>query len=135
LSEDEMADRVQIFRTGGRVLLAAVFLGSGTLHFLSPAPFLKIMPPYLPHPLALLHVSGVAEIAGGLGLLVRQTRRAAALGLVALLVAVWPANLYMAMSHVGLPGVLGQSWAQWLRVPLQIPLILWAWSYTRPFPR
>jgi uncharacterized membrane protein len=135
LSEDEMADRVQIFRTGGRVLLAAVFLGSGTLHFLSPAPFLKIMPPYLPHPLALLHVSGVAEIAGGLGLLVQQTRRAAAWGLVALLVAVWPANLYMAMSHVGLPGVLGQSWAQWLRVPLQIPLILWAWSYTRPFPR
>jgi uncharacterized membrane protein len=130
-----MADRVQIFRTGGRVLLAAVFLGSGTLHFLSPAPFLKIMPPYLPHPLALLHVSGVAEIAGGLGLLVQQTRRAAAWGLVALLVAVWPANLYMAMSHVGLPGVLGQSWAQWLRVPLQIPLILWAWSYTRPFPR
>jgi uncharacterized membrane protein len=117
------------------VLLAAVFLGSGTLHFLSPAPFLKIMPPYLPHPLALLHVSGVAEIAGGLGLLVQQTRRAAAWGLVALLVAVWPANLYMAMSHVGLPGVLGQSWAQWLRVPLQIPLILWAWSYTRPFPR
>jgi uncharacterized membrane protein len=125
-------DSARVFRTGGRVLLAALFVGSGTLHFLSPAPFMKIMPPYLPHPLGLLHISGVAEIAGGIGLLLPQTRRAAASGLVALLVAVWPANVYMATAHVDFPGVLGESWAQWLRVPLQIPLILWAWSYTRP---
>ena len=127
-----MEGRATNLKVVGRFLLAAIFIGSGALHFLAPNPFLRIMPPNLPHPTALLSLSGAAELAGGLGLLVSRTRRAAAWGLVALLIAVWPANFYMAMDHVSLPGLAGQSWAQWLRVPLQIPLILWAWSYTRP---
>jgi uncharacterized membrane protein len=84
----------------------------------------------MPHLLVI--VSGMAEILGGIGLLVPFTQRAAAWGLVALLVAVFPANIYMAVAHLPAPGILGQSWAQWLRLPLQIPLIFWAWRYARP---
>jgi uncharacterized membrane protein len=79
----------------------------------------------------LVYLSGAAEILGGLGLLITTTRHAAAWGLMALLIAVWPANIYMATAHMSFPGIVGQSWAQWLRVPLQIPLIYWAWMYTR----
>jgi uncharacterized membrane protein len=79
----------------------------------------------------LVWVSGAAEIAGGLGLLVKPLRRPAAWGLIALLIAVWPANIYMATAHVAAPGIFGHRWAQWLRVPLQLPLIAWAWLYTR----
>jgi uncharacterized membrane protein len=118
-------------RRAGRWALAALFVTAGTLHFLVPAVYLRIMPPLLPHPLALIWISGVAEIAGGLGLLVRPVRRAAAWGLIALLVAVSPANIYMAMAHVPFPGIFGEAWVQWARVPLQLPLIAWAWVYAR----
>jgi uncharacterized membrane protein len=113
-------------RSLGVLLLALLFIVAGPLHFLMPAIYLKIMPPYLPHPMALIYISGAAELLGGIGLLVPMTRRAAAWGLVALLIAVWPANFYMATAHLPFPGVLGQSWAQWLRVVLQVPLIYWA---------
>ena len=86
--------------------------------------------------MAIVWVSGVAEILGGIGLLFSQSRRPAAWGLVLLLIAVFPANIYMAVAHVHYAGLLGQSllgqsWAQWLRLPLQLPLIYWAWRYTR----
>jgi len=115
----------------GRILLALIFLISGTLHFLAPGVYLRIMPSYLPAHRLLLYVSGAAELLGSIGLLIPSTRQAAAWGLVVLLIAVLPANIYMATSHLRLPGIMGQSWAQWLRVPLQIPLIYWAWFYTR----
>ncbi len=115
----------------GGLLLAGIFIVAGPLHFLTPHTYLQIMPPYLSHPLALVYISGAAELLGGIGLLVPSTRRAAAWGLVALLIAVWPANVYMASAHLQYPGLLGQSWAQWVRVLLQIPLIYWAWTYTR----
>jgi uncharacterized membrane protein len=115
----------------GRLLLAALFLLSGTLHFVAPHIYLGIVPPYLPAPLTLVHLSGASEIFGGAGLLIPATRRTAAWGLVLLLVAVWPANIYMATAHLAAPGIMGHSWAQWLRVPLQLPLIYWAWLYTR----
>jgi len=79
----------------------------------------------------LIYISGAAEIFGGLGLLTPSMHRAAAWGLVALLIAVMPANIYMATAHISFPGIMGQSWAQWARLPLQIPLIYWAWLYTR----
>jgi uncharacterized membrane protein len=115
----------------GRVFLAILFLLSGSLHFLAPQIYLRIMPPYLPVPLSLVYLSGAAEILGGAGLLFPLTRKAAAWGLVALLIAVWPANIYTATAHLAVPGIMGQSWAQWLRIPLQLPLIYWAWLYTR----
>ncbi len=115
----------------GRILLALLFLGSGVVHLVAPQAYLRIMPPYLPAPHALVAISGLAELLGGLGLLLPATRRIAAWGLVALLLAVWPANIYMATAHLPMPGLMGQSWAQWLRVPLQLPLMYWAWRYTR----
>ena len=115
-----------------RTILAVLFLVAGSLHFLIPQPYLRIMPPALPAPLALIYISGAAEIIGGAGLLLPATHRLAAWGLIALLIAVLPANIYMAAAHLPFPGIAGQSWAQWLRVPLQLPLIYWCWLYTRP---
>jgi uncharacterized membrane protein len=115
----------------GRVILGLLFIISGSLHFIAPQPYVKIVPPYLPAHLPIVHISGAAEILGGIGLLIPSTRHAAAWGLVVLLIAILPANIYMATAHLPAPGVMGQSWAQWLRVPLQLPLIYWAWLYTR----
>jgi uncharacterized membrane protein len=80
-------------------LLAALFVGAGLLHFLHPETYLRIMPPALPAPRLLVLLSGVAEMAGGLGLLLPATRRWAASGLLALLLAVFPANIYMLQIH------------------------------------
>jgi len=83
------------------VVVAAVFyIVAGSLHFIKPAPYLRIMPPYIPFHAAMVRISGGFEILGGLGLLVPATRTAAAWMLVALLIAVFPANLYMAMHPV-----------------------------------
>jgi uncharacterized membrane protein len=101
-----------------RILFSALFLLSGSLHLVIPGIYIRIVPPLLPAPLVLVYLSGVAEIAGGLGLLLPVTRHAAAWGLVILLLAVWPANIYMAAIHLPSPGIFGQSWVQWLRVPL-----------------
>lgn len=114
-----------------RTFLAILFIAAGALHFLIPQLYLRIMPPYLPAHLLLVQISGAAEILGGVGLLIPATRQAAAWGLVALLIAVMPANIYMATAHLAVPGIMGQSWAQWARIPLQLPLIYWAWLYTR----
>ena len=106
----------------GVLLLAAGMVAMGLLHLAKPAPFVAVVPPYLPAPAALVAVSGVAEVAGGLGLLFHQTRRLAGWGLAALYVAVFPANVHMALAHsFGLP-----AWLLWLRLPLQIPLVAWA---------
>src|SRR5436190_639283 len=78
-----------------RWLAAAFFVAVGVKHFLNPVFFRQIVPPALPHPALLVVVSGVCEIAGGVGLLFRRLRRAAGWGLIALLVAVFPANVYM----------------------------------------
>ena len=105
-----------------RYALALLFVGAGVLHFVRPAPFLRIVPPALPVPGLLVLLSGVAEVAGGLGLLLPATRRAAGWGLLALLVAVFPANVYM----VGLASALHiPAWVLWARLPLQ-PLLMWA---------
>jgi uncharacterized membrane protein len=115
----------------GLGLFASIFLVSGFLHFFYPAPYVRIMPPMLPWPLTLVRVSGAAEILGGAGLFLRKFRRAAAYGLTLLLVAVFPANVYMAVAHVAFPGLMGKAWVQWARLPLQLPLIVWALYYAR----
>ena len=112
-----------------RILLAVLFVVAGLIHFVKPGMYVKIMPPMLPAPFALVYLSGLAEILGGIGLLVPATRQAAAWGLVDLLVCVWPANVYMAMRPELFPGI--PVWALWARVPLQVPMILWALRYTR----
>jgi uncharacterized membrane protein len=115
----------------GRVALAILFVIAGVMHFIIPQPYLRIMPPWLPAPSTLINMSGAAEILGGFGLLLPATRRLAAWGLVALLIAVLPANIYTATAHLPLPGLAGKGWLQGARIPLQAPLIYWAWLYTR----
>ena len=123
-----MTDRGNPWTLAGKCVFAAVFLVAGVAHFTSSGFFLKIMPPYLPFHRELVFASGVFEIILGLLLLIPQTTRLAAWGLIALLIAVFPANLYM-FQHQELFHV--SPLALLLRLPLQGVLILWAWFYTR----
>ncbi|MCB2380158.1 DoxX family protein [Hymenobacter sp. BT635] len=117
-------------KTISRYTLSLVFIGAGLLHFIKPEPYLRIMPPYLPWHRELVLISGVAEVALGLLLLPSRTRRGAAWGIIALLLAVFPANVYMAQTSGAGLGVA--PWLLWARLPLQAVLILWAWWHTRP---
>ena len=116
-----------------RVVLATIMIGIGLLHFLRPGPFVTIVPSALPAPYALVIVSGFFEVLGGVGLLVPRVRRAASIGLVALYVAVFPANINMVV-HPELGGGIA-VWALWARLPLQIVFIAWALSVGRPVGR
>jgi uncharacterized membrane protein len=107
-------------------------VGVGVMHFVQPAQFAAIVPKALPAPLLLVYVSGVAEILGGIGVQLPATRRLAAFGLIALYVAVFPANINMAINHLPLGDKPMAPWMLWARLPLQFVLIAWAWRYTRP---
>jgi uncharacterized membrane protein len=125
----ELSPRGGHARAAVRVVLACLFVTAGVLHFLIPGKFAQVVPRYLPAPLALVYVSGVFEILGGCGLLVPRLRRAAGWGLIALLVAVFPANLHMALGDVVVEGLVIPPWALWLRLPLQgvlIAAVCWA---------
>lgn len=119
-----------------RWLLAIAMCTIGVAHFVQPAPFVAIVPAWLPAPLALVYVSGLFEILGGVGLLVPRVQRAAALGLVALFVAVFPANVNQAVNHVsfdaGPPPPLAALYA---RLPFQLLLVAWAYWLSRPEPK
>ncbi len=114
-----------------RWLLTLFMVAGGINHFINPAPYLGMMPSVLPAPLALVYISGVAEIAGGLGLILPQTRRLAAWGIVLLLVAIFPANVNMAVNHLPLGTEEVPQAALWARLPLQAVLIAWAYWFTR----
>ncbi|WP_347879380.1 DoxX family protein [Hymenobacter defluvii] len=120
-------------RTLSLSLMALLYAGAGIMHFVKPKVYAKIVPPYLPVPLTLVYVSGVAELAGGLGLLLPATRRPAAWGLLLLLLAVFPANVYMARHNDELFRL--PTWMVWARLPLQLALIGWAWQFAQPQPR
>jgi len=114
-------------------LMAPAYVVAGVLHFVVPELYVQIVPPILPAPLALVYLSGVAEVAVGVGLLWPRTRGDAAWATIALLVAVFPANVYMATSGVVVTGLGGgdpSTVARWARLPLQGVLILWAYWYT-----
>nr|WP_241692760.1 DoxX-like family protein [Haloarcula salina] len=99
-------------------LMAVLYIVAGGLHFVVPALYVQIVPPVLPAPLALVYLSGLAEIAVGVGLLVPRTRSLAAWATIALLVAIFPANVYMAVSMVTIEG--GARWRRPLRTgPLE----------------
>ncbi|MGB5704577.1 MAG: DoxX family protein [Polyangiales bacterium] len=111
--------------------LAIAMVGIGALHFIQPKPFVRIVPKYLPAPLALVYISGFFEIAGGIGLLIPETRAWAAWGLIALYLAVFPANIYMLTDNVSLdPKKPIPRWALWLRLPFQLLFIAWAYWFT-----
>ena len=115
-----------MIRTALLVLLAVLMVAAGVLHFLKPKVYVRMMPTWLPAHLALVYISGVFEILGGLGLILPRTRRLAGWGLVALYIAVFPANLNMALHHLPFGGRPVPSWALWARLPLQAVLIAWA---------
>ena len=117
------------------VVLGVAMVAVGVDHWVNPAPFERIVPPYLPSPHALVQISGLFEVLGGVGVLVPRTRRFAAWGLVALYIAVFPANIHMAMDHIQLtPDGTFPVWAMWLRLPFQALFIAWAYWMTRPDP-
>lgn len=118
-----------------RALLALAMITVGVLHFTATDAFAAIVPPYLPEPRLLVWISGVAEIAGGVGLLVPVTRAAAGVGLVLLYLAVFPANIHMALhDDVPLGDEVPARWAVWARLPFQALFIAWAWWCSRPDP-
>jgi len=119
--------RFSVLRISLRYLAAAFFIVAGINHFYNPVFYRKIVPPALPAPGALVAISGVAEIAGGIGLLIRPLRRAAVWGLIALLIAVFPANVYMLTTRDQIPDLHIATWLLWLRLPLQAVLIAWVW--------
>lgn len=108
--------------------MALLYVLAGINHFRNPRLYLKIIPEYLPNPKFLNAVSGIAEIVFGILLIFSNTTKFAAWGIIALLIAVFPANLYMLQNQkasFGLP-----KWILLLRLPLQIILIWWAYQYT-----
>jgi uncharacterized membrane protein len=110
-----------------RWLLAAFFIAAGMNHFRMPAVYVPMIPPWLPWPYGLNAVAGAFEVLGGIGVLLPSLRRAAGWGLVALLVAVFPANLHVALMG-RMPGYEFSSLTLWLRLPFQAVFIAWvAW--------
>jgi len=110
-------------------LFGLFFVLAGSNHFLHPDFYVKAMPPYLPWHLVLVYLSGVFEIALGILLLIPQYTVLAAWGLIALLIAVFPANIHMALHAPLYPGI--DPALLWLRLPLQGVFIAWAWWLTR----
>ena len=120
---------MRILKLVSKVLCAIFFIGAGVTHFTNFEFFHKIVPPYLPMKEAIVYVSGICEIGLGLGLLIPATSRWAAWGLIALLVAVFPANIYVYQNQDLIPA---SPTFHLIRLPLQGVLILWAWWHTRP---
>ena len=111
------------------LLVASCFVIVGIRHFTSPSFFEAIVPPYLPSPRSLVYLSGVFEVAGGIGILIPKLRQTARWGLIALLIAVFPANLHMAIHPDAFVDTGIPLWGLYLRLPLQAVLIVWVyWS-------
>jgi uncharacterized membrane protein len=117
------------FKTVMKYLLAIAFIGAGLNHFADPDFYLRIMPPYLPWPSALHSIAGFFEFVFGVMLLIPRYQRWAAWGLIALLLAIYPANIHMAINnhlYPNLPMIF-----HWVRLPFQFVLIAWAWWFTK----
>ncbi len=108
-----------------RLLAGPFFVGAGALHFVIPRTYRRIVPPYIPAPEAMVYASGVAEIVGGVGLMSENTRRAAGWWLIATLIAVFPANLHMALHPDDFPEIPGGAATLWARLPFQGVFISW----------
>jgi uncharacterized membrane protein len=110
-----------------RSLLALLFCSMGVLHLVVPGPFLRVMPPIFPYPYALVIISGIFEILGGMGVLIKRVRRLAGIGLISLLTAVYPVNIYMFQHQIQT-----HAWDLWsavllVRLPLQFAMIWWVY--------
>ena len=115
-----------------KIIFGLLFIAAGANHFRDPQFYESIMPPYLPWPQALVIISGIAEVLLGVGLLIPRISPYSAWGLILLLIAVFPANIYMATHpelYPAIPPIL-----LWLRLPLQGLLVWWAYWYTLVSP-
>jgi uncharacterized membrane protein len=117
-------DGLERWRLALRLASAAVFIPFGIFHVRAPNGFMRIMPPQIPYPREVVIATGVAEILGGIGLLIPRTRKPAAVGLALYAVGVYPANLYHAFAHVHIAS-LPDSW--WYHVPRLLcqPVFVW----------
>ena len=124
---------MQKLKTPARYLLGTFFIAAGINHFWHTPFYVAMMPPYLPAPLALVYLSGMAEIALGALLLFSRWQVIASWGLIVLSIAVFPANVHMALN----PELFRQfsPTGLWFRLPLQAVVIAWAYWYTRPVSR
>lgn len=113
------------YRVFLRLLLALAFITAGILHFVKTPLYVSIMPPYLPYALELVYISGVFEILGGIGVLIASLRPYAGIGLIALVIAVTPANVQMFINYFQSEGWSGFTVLLTLRLPLQLLIILW----------
>lgn len=111
-------------------LMGLLYIAAGLYHFKNPKMYLKIMPPYLPFHLPLVYISGFAEIILGVGVLFEPTRVFAAWGTILLLLAIYPANVYMWTHQVKFLGKSIPAWGHLLRLFTQLGLIFWAYLYT-----
>lgn len=107
------------------LLMAFLYIAAGVMHFIKPKIYFRIIPPYIPYPKTINRIVGFFEIILGLGLLWNQTRSASAFGIIVLLFAVFPANLYMyQQKNNRIP-----KWLLFIRLPFQLVLIAWAYIY------
>ncbi|MDB5338850.1 MAG: putative rane protein [Planctomycetaceae bacterium] len=118
-----------MIKTISRFLLAAIMVGAGAMHFANTDFFVKIVPPYLPFHHEIDYLSGVCEITLGVPLLMPQCTSLAAWGIMALLIAVFPANMYVYQHQEIVPA---SPIVHLLRLPLQGLLVLWAYWHTKP---
>jgi uncharacterized membrane protein len=114
-----------------RGVLAFAIMTVGILHFVYPDQFARIVPPQLPAPVSLVYISGVFEILGGIGLLIPSVSKWAAWGLIALFIAVFPANINQAINSIPIDGIPHHPLLYWFRLPFQAVLIAWAYWYTK----
>ena len=114
-----------------RVIHAVAIIVVGITHFIVPEQYARIVPPQLPYPFELIYISGFFEILGGIGLVIPFVSVAAAWGLIALYIAVFPANINMAVNSIPIDGIPHIPLLYWARLPFQAVLIAWAYWYTR----
>ena len=119
----------KLFKMIGKLLFALLFILGGVNHFIDPNFYLKMMPEYIPMHLEMIYISGVFEILLGIGLLIPKYSRLAAFGLILLLIAIFPANLHMALNASQFSEI--PDIGLWVRLPVQFLLIWWAWTYTK----
>jgi uncharacterized membrane protein len=112
---------------GSRVALALFFIIAGASHLIAPAGYLAIVPAAVLWPAAMVALSGAAEILGGLGICFRSTRPAAGWWLIALLIAVFPANIHAISTGMVIGGHSVPAWMLWARLPFQLLFIVWVY--------
>ena len=109
--------------------MGMLYIAAGINHFIHPLFYKKIMPPYLPWHLPLIYVTGILESVLGILLFPPATRRAAAWGIIILLVLIFPANINMMINYVREKNP--DAWITLLRLPLQVVLVWWAYTFTK----